>query len=573
MRKPCLSIPGLLAAAVVLLAARALAQTPEHYVTPAAHGYICEQAMAVWPPAGHAALSEFTTYQSQVLQGASNEEGSSSQHYWDPDIGYAAGIGGTSNVQRAQALWNEATQDYFNNNKSGAYLLLGQMAHLLTDLTVPSHTLQVLPDWPQYYGSLEQWCAGPSSDLLKNIKKYKSTGLSVIPNVSSLSLQPSGCKFDYNTLFLAQKTDLLRLWLDAAESTDDSDSDDANGEVQKGKARGYAFQLSDASSDIYWVKAYDAYGGVQLIDAANYGLIESVPPRRLVLLQSAYTNLRTLGYVTLEVTYYPGNVGDTQSFSLTGTMTPGLSDANAKTQASTLVPSAFRHVATLYKVFWEYVNRPPKLTQVGDNGGGIAFLRWADPVEAPAQYYGLALDLYTNDWAKRGPGGSMWYPYAPNYRLGVMDLGLTGAYFLWLSATYADGMWYPCYNPAAFTEYSGTPHTPRNLTAADIGAGYVRVEWYPEIYGTWHDQLIAYREGTGFIPTTGPAGANQLWHFIDYGGQAYAPGTASFLNGWAELQVPHDGEYWFYLRGVGWPAPNPAGPYALAHATVSSLGH
>ncbi|MCX7015081.1 MAG: hypothetical protein NTW86_21440 [Candidatus Sumerlaeota bacterium] len=570
MRTRRFSILGSLATVLVFVAPRCHAQTPEHYTNPAAHGYICEQAMAIWPPAGHPALNEFTTYESQILQGAVDEEGSSSLHYWDPDNGYSAGAGAESNVQHAQDLWYEATQDYFANNKTNAYRTLGKLAHLLADLTVPSHALRVLPTWPQYYGSLETWCAGPASKLLGNIKKYKSTGLSVIPNVPSLSLQPAGCQFNYNTLPPAQKTDLLRLWLDCAESTDNYDSDDANGETQKGKVRGYTFQLSDATRDIFWVKAYDFYGGAQLIDTSQYGLMESVPPRRLVLLQSACANLLALGYITLEVTYYPGNVGDSEYFSLTGTLYPGISDANAATQAAALVPSAFQHVATLYKMFWEYQNRPPKLTSIGDNGGGIAFLRWNDPVETPSQYYGIAYDLYTFYWVERAPGGSMWYAYAPNYRLGLMDIGFTGAYFIWITAMYPDGMWYPCYNPAAYPQYSGTPHTPRNLTGSDIGAGYVRLQWDPEIYGTWHYQIIAFREGTGFVPTTGPSGANQFWHFVDYGGAAYAPGTASFMNGWAELVTPQNGEYWFYLRAVGWPAPNTSGGYALVHVSVAS---
>ena len=71
-----------------------------------------------------------------------------------------------------------------------------------------------------------------------------------------------------------------------------------------------------------------------------------------------------------------------------------------------------------------------------------------------------------------------------------------------------------------------------------------------------------YQVGVGFIETQGPSGFG-LWQFIDYGQSAFEAGMADFFNGWAEFDLPAPGDYFIFLRGVGWISPHVEGEYAV----------
>ncbi|OPZ18620.1 MAG: hypothetical protein BWZ10_01021 [candidate division BRC1 bacterium ADurb.BinA364] len=203
----------------------------------------------------------------------------------------------------------------------------------------------------------------------------------------------------------------------------------------------------------------------------------------------------------------------------------------------------------------------PRLVSASDALNGDVRLAWANYAKPPAQHLGFAWDIYTGTWVLGGWNNTLWHPFPLGSFLGDIPLIHSGGYHVWISNQYADGAWYPCANPWTGLIYSGKPHTALNMTAAQIGANQVRVQWKPEIYGTWHWQIIAWRDGAGWVNTTGPSG-NSLWQFIFYP-------TAGFLNGQIDLTVPSAGTYTFFMRAAGWLPPHPTGDYATATAPVS----
>ncbi|MCX7014545.1 MAG: hypothetical protein NTW86_18675, partial [Candidatus Sumerlaeota bacterium] len=110
----------------------------------------------------------------------------------------------------------------------------------------------------------------------------------------------------------------------------------------------------------------------------------------------------------------------------------------------------------------------------------------------------------------------------------------------------------------------GTPHTPSDAWSYvhSRSAGTWRLVWDEEIYGTWLVQIIVYQNGVGWIQTDGPSGTS-LWHFLDYGGLAYDPAKASFLDGWADFTLPPGGSYVFFLNFRAWDGVT-EGPFAFA---------
>ncbi|MCX7013354.1 MAG: hypothetical protein NTW86_12500 [Candidatus Sumerlaeota bacterium] len=202
---------------------------------------------------------------------------------------------------------------------------------------------------------------------------------------------------------------------------------------------------------------------------------------------------------------------------------------------------------------------PPLMGAVLDQGGGWARLSWSNAGRvAPAQILLCVFDLYDLAWKQYGAG--MWLPISPADSQCNVNMERTGGYHIWVSNLYGDGAWFPCENPWTGIQYSGFPHAPLHVEATDLGSLRARLRWRADFYGAWHMQAIAYKGGEGWVPIEGPDGI-ALWHFFPYPG-------ASFLYGEAEFTMPSPGEYWFYLRGIGWLPPYPAGPYATAFLSV-----
>ena len=73
----------------------------------------------------------------------------------------------------------------------------------------------------------------------------------------------------------------------------------------------------------------------------------------------------------------------------------------------------------------------------------------------------------------------------------------------------------------------------------------MRLQWNPEIYGTWLYWIIVYDFNSGqYVSTQGPLG-DSVWHYVPYG-------SPDFNNGSTELTLPSGGLYWVFLFAMGW---------------------
>lgn len=369
----------------------------QHLTNPSVHRYLAEQALSFWPPSNQAsAAKEFNQFRTQILYGATgaDDNGNQFSHYWNADGGYQAGTTGyQSAIAQAQKLYDQALAEY-KKSRANAYINLGRVAHILGDLTVPS---RVLPeaDWGARLDYAERWAAGPNNSL-SNIKNIPLSGVRVTTDVSKLTLNPAGSK-DYNTAPAAQRTNLLRLFLNTAEVTDNYDSDVAAGETQGGTMQGYGFRLSQRTAPIL---------KVQLEQGANGGgIIEDVPRQlwgeagaegtRMIVVNKAYLNnsanrnaLR-VNYGTTTTTRLRGRTVAATSATTATTTTPPtwapdvfdvrgsisaptmLSDTAQTSNARTLVPLAVGNTAALYKLFWNELQTQivPQVTSFRINGG------------------------------------------------------------------------------------------------------------------------------------------------------------------------------------------------------------
>ncbi|MCX7017227.1 MAG: right-handed parallel beta-helix repeat-containing protein [Candidatus Sumerlaeota bacterium] len=210
----------------------------------------------------------------------------------------------------------------------------------------------------------------------------------------------------------------------------------------------------------------------------------------------------------------------------------------------------------------------PALDLAGDAGGGLLGMIWSDDgPTTPSQYLGCVYDLYDGRYVPGGAGGTIWYPFPPAARTGLLVVARTGAYHAWISSQWWDGSWRPCLNPWTGIMYSGTPHAPNGAWVEDKGGGVWRLHWKPEIYGTWLDQIAIYQNGVGWIaPLDGPSSAFPQfspWTFLDYGGLAYDTSKADFFAGWADFALPPGGSFVFFLNFKAWDAAT-EGPFAFA---------
>ena len=188
---------------------------------------------------------------------------------------------------------------------------------------------------------------------------------------------------------------------------------------------------------------------------------------------------------------------------------------------------------------------PPLFDSVTDDGDGMAFLEWTNRGAAPLQFLGLSYDLYAKKWVDRGAGGSIWFSYPWNTVSGNMDLGYTGAYFVWLFAHQLDGTLELAEDPATILMYSGKVHTPANAAATHVSGNTIELKWDPDFYGTWLNWIIVYDAATQSpVATQGPLG-NSVWHYVVYG-------TPDFNAGKTQLTTPMNGNYWVFVAGMGW---------------------
>ena len=189
------------------------------------------------------------------------------------------------------------------------------------------------------------------------------------------------------------------------------------------------------------------------------------------------------------------------------------------------------------------IGAQPTLLDVNDAGNAVADVTWQLPATGAPQYHvGCAYDLYTGQWVSDFSGSGMWYLFGGTDQVGQMNLGRSGAYYLWINSSYGGGGLYPCDNPWVGIISSGQPHQPVNVTAQNLGSRQVKVSWNPELYATWVYWLITYKNedpNSGWTSVQGPLGDSH-WHYTGYGVSE------------TTLTMPYDGTYWVFLFAQGW---------------------
>jgi len=251
----------------------------------------------------------------------------------------------------------------------------------------------------------------------------------------------------------------------------------------------------------------------------------------------------------------------TQTPTPTNTATPTLTASPTNTPTNTPVPP---------------MEGPPVLGAVSDTGG-VLMINWTHNFSAPTQFLGFAYDIYMGQFIGGGLDDSIFHPFLSSSRSGAISLFFSGAYHAWILAQYPGSISFLRENPWTGIAYSGDAHLPRGVgvEVMEISGRGVRLTWAPEIFGTWHYQIVAFHVtdlgafAGEFVQTEGPLGTS-LFHFVDFGEVVFLPGTADFFAGTADFTLPMDGDYVFFIRGVPWLDPLTPGEYGVS--PVFSIG-
>ena len=155
-------------------------------------------------------------------------------HFWNPDGGYNAGINALgqhdSNVKTAEQRWDQAVALY-PTNKALAYWHLGRTIHLIQDACQPAHAHNDAHDDVINSEQMEDFAATHYAEWNAQTKRPGSVdALSAYPlapiDYETLPAQVvNSGGVDYSTLDAARKTRLFRLFLNAAETADNFESE------------------------------------------------------------------------------------------------------------------------------------------------------------------------------------------------------------------------------------------------------------------------------------------------------------------------------------------------------------
>lgn len=80
-----------------------------------------------------------------------------------------------------------------------------------------------------------------------------------------------------------------------------------------------------------------------------------------------------------------------------------------------------------------------------------------------------------------------------------------------------------------------------------MGSQNIRLDWRPDIYGTWLYWILAWDVAAGAPAETDEPLGSSTWHYVLYGSDDFDQGAST-------LTVPAPGEYWFFLARTAWDA-------------------
>ncbi|MCK5140292.1 MAG: carboxypeptidase regulatory-like domain-containing protein, partial [Thermodesulfovibrionia bacterium] len=277
-------------------------------------------------------------------------------HYWDPDESYDTGlyefIGGSA-LQRAQEynLFENAIHYYVNKlDKALSYYLLGRIAHLLMDMSVPAHTLlDAHPPWdPDRYEEVTK------DDYMLITSEDPNTD---IPNIESLAPYDKYTPSNYDSK-------LTKLFYNLAQKANDFDTEDYNGrssEYGYGKFR-YARMALHTNKTVskveYWKPCWTPFPDYcKIKDMVRYSdydiIINDCDKHRIYFYERFYKDINnTLNVV--KVRYTDGTMQ--QIFDLDENDLAGLFGWKEPYQCihqPELQTRAIGYVAALYQLFWE----------------------------------------------------------------------------------------------------------------------------------------------------------------------------------------------------------------------------
>ncbi|MFC1552610.1 FlgD immunoglobulin-like domain containing protein [Candidatus Latescibacterota bacterium] len=153
--------------------------------------------------------------------------------------------------QKALRYFHEAIIFYNNNEKSNAYYLLGKIAHLLTDMSVPAHVLCDMHPGDlkgkiiELLSSYNDYGPGDNYEIYigegEKFESWPKSGLTAW-DWNTMPMPSEYAKYDQlrnNESWDQYESGLFKLFLKLAEMTDEYDSDEFMGEKNPGSMNGY----------------------------------------------------------------------------------------------------------------------------------------------------------------------------------------------------------------------------------------------------------------------------------------------------------------------------------------------
>ncbi|MFC1485715.1 T9SS type A sorting domain-containing protein, partial [Candidatus Latescibacterota bacterium] len=187
-------------------------------------------------------------------------------HFWNPNNGYYYGFNNevkgerriyVSAIRKAEKYWTEYVIPFYmgigrEKDIPATYYWLGHVAHLLTDVAVPAHVHNdshaLVSEYSGWFtgfepDSYEDYMRAKTHNISGNYKQWNHDGSNKI-DYNSLPLSPDPENYNYDKLESQvseinewHEIALFKLFVNLAEESDNFDSNDADGEVDKGHRR------------------------------------------------------------------------------------------------------------------------------------------------------------------------------------------------------------------------------------------------------------------------------------------------------------------------------------------------
>lgn len=316
-------------------------------------------------------------------------------HFWQPDAGPDGGLLMTvgsipvnlehqNAYERAWSLYQSAVGTY-DADPSGAYYILGRVAHLLGDMATPAH-VHLDPhisdadstgdDSFEEYTAWQYILGIPPEQQIANFEV-------VFPHDSLVPVQVE----DLSDGGYPEEPPLYRLFYSMAEMSSNYDSDDADGKTDCGVRRGVSVKMTHND-----LEAVYAIGEDFSVGRIYEGYRLSPERSKFILLNSTLKDIET----ELPSFYAVGLVFDDglELHLLSEFDKTDIGDDDLSPIADTLLAAAIEHTAALYRMFWTETHpslggRLPEI--VLNHGNHILAVARPAPLDVP-------LDIIPKDW-------------------------------------------------------------------------------------------------------------------------------------------------------------------------------